>query len=90
MAIEKLEIENRNKKIKPEPIHRLTTTKTAKNSDQTRPHTQHTEPEHMYLKLRTPLTPSVEKIVNLLWFKYVHKPTNINVIFSQLFSQCGS
>jgi len=39
------------------------------NSNQTRPLTQHTEPEDMYFKLQTPLTPSVEKIVNLLGFK---------------------
>jgi hypothetical protein len=31
-----------------------------------RPQTQHKNPEHTYLKFLTPLTPSVEKIVNLL------------------------
>jgi hypothetical protein len=51
MAIKKLKIENRNKKIQPELIHRLTTIKPAMNSDQTTPQTHHTEPEHMYLKL---------------------------------------
>jgi hypothetical protein len=32
------------------------------------PQTQHNNPEHMYLKLNflTPITPSVEKIVNIL------------------------
>jgi len=43
-------------------------------------------PEHMYLKFLTPLTPSVEKIVNLREFKSVGKPRNINVVFSH----CGS
>jgi hypothetical protein len=31
-----------------------------------RPQTQHKNPEHMYLKFLTPVTPSVEKTVNLL------------------------
>jgi len=37
----------------------------------TRPQTQHKNPEHTHLKLLTPLTSSLEKIVNLLHgFKY--------------------
>jgi hypothetical protein len=31
----------------------------------------------------TPLPPSVEKTVNLYGFKYVYKPRNISLVFSQ-------
>jgi hypothetical protein len=36
-----------------------------------RPQAQQKNPEHMYLKFLTPLTPLVEKIVNFHGFKYV-------------------
>jgi len=49
-------------------------------------HTQHKNPEHKYLTFLTPVTTFVEKTVNLHEFKYVYKPRNITV----LFSQCGS
>jgi hypothetical protein len=50
-----------------------------------RPQTQHTNPEHTYLKFLTPLRPSMEKTVHLLHgFKQVYKPRNINVLFCQL------
>jgi len=34
-----------------------------------RPQTQHKNPEHMYLKFLTLLTPPVEKIMHFKWFK---------------------
>jgi len=34
-----------------------------------RPQTQNENPEHMYFKILTLLTPSVEKIVHFKWFK---------------------
>jgi hypothetical protein len=54
--------------------------------------TQHKNPQQMYLKLLTPLVPSVEKVVNLLLrFKSVYKARNINILFSQCESkQYGS
>jgi len=37
-------------------------------------------------KFLTPLTPSLEKTVDLNGFKYIRKPRNANVVFNQ----CGS
>jgi hypothetical protein len=52
-----------------------------------RPQTEHKNPGHKYLKLLTPLTPSVEKTMYLLHgFKEVYKPTDTNL----LLSPCGS
>jgi len=48
-------------KLKPGSIHKLKTTKRAINSI-IRIQTQHKNPEHMYFKFLTPLTPSVEKV----------------------------
>jgi hypothetical protein len=39
--------------------------------------------EHMYLKFLTPVMTSSEIILHFLGFKYVYKPRNINVVFSQ-------
>jgi hypothetical protein len=42
--------------------------------------------QNMYLKFITPLTQSIEKTVNIFnVLKYVYKPRNVSV----LFSQCG-
>ena len=49
-----------------------------------RPQTQHRNSEHMYLKFVTPVTPSLEKVMDLPHgFKQVYKPRNINVLCSE-------
>jgi hypothetical protein len=66
--------------MKPGPFHKLKSIKRALiRADITK------NQEHVYLKFLTPLAPSVEKTVNLQGFKYIYKPRNINI----LFSQCG-
>jgi hypothetical protein len=51
-------------------------------SDQTTD-TTHKNPEHTYINFLMPLTPSVEKIVNLLHgFEQVYKPRYLNVLVS--------
>jgi len=77
--------------MKPGSIQKLKTVKRATNSDCSY-HRHNTKIQSMciyiyiYIEFLTPLTPFVEKIVDLHGFKYVYKPQNINV----LFSQCGS
>jgi hypothetical protein len=44
--------------------------------------TQHKNPEHIYLKFLTLLTPSVEKTVYFHGFNYIFKPRNIIIVFS--------
>jgi hypothetical protein len=61
MATEKLNLTTRHNNENPQ----IKTIKTAMRSDSP-DHTQHKNPQQMYLKLFTPLVPSVEKIVNLL------------------------
>jgi hypothetical protein len=56
-------------KIKPGTIHKLKTIRRYNELRMIGPQTQHKNPEHIYFKLLTPLTPSVEKIVKLCGFK---------------------
>jgi len=50
--------------MKPGPLNKLKTIKRALHSDRS-DHIQQKNPEHVYLEFLTPLTPSVEKTVNL-------------------------
>jgi hypothetical protein len=47
------------------------------------PQTQQ-NPEHMHLKFLIPLTPSIDKIVNLHGFMQIYKPRKINLLFSHV------
>jgi hypothetical protein len=38
----------------------------------------------LYLKFLTPLTPSIDKNVNLHGFTYIYKPRKINLLFSHV------
>jgi hypothetical protein len=68
MAIEKLKITTRL-------LNKTWTNPQIKNNKENhefrliRPQIQHKNPENMYLKFLTPITPSVEKTVNLCGFK---------------------
>jgi hypothetical protein len=54
--------------MEPGPSYKLKTIRTM-HSRLIKPQTQHKNPEHMYFQLLSPLTPSVEKTVNLYRFK---------------------
>jgi len=56
-------------RIKRGPIYKLKTIKRAMKSDWPDHRHNTKKPEHTYLNFWTPLTPSVEKIVNLCGFK---------------------
>jgi hypothetical protein len=69
MAIKKFKNLLQDSKIKPGTIHKLKTINGCNELRQIRPQTQHKNLEHTYFKFLTPLTPSVEKIMNLCGFK---------------------